>query len=415
MSSNSITWRVIGGALVAAAGLFAGGMAYAAEQGVAHGSHPRKAATVELGTSALMDGASRLWVVTKELDGDGKPMVALRQSSDLGRSWSPPRQVVQDAVTARGEERPRIALGAKGEIFILYTSPLTGYRNPHVGNIRFVRSTDGGKTFSEPLTVHAHRQDTVHAFGNMVVDKAGNLYVVWIDGRDAALARQGQQKYAGSAIYYAVSRDGGLSFSGDYKIADHSCECCRIALVLGPRGRPIAMWRHVFEGDIRDHAMAELRLDGKAEEIQRVTFDDWHIEACPHHGPALAWSEDGTRHQVWFNGKEDDAGGALYGAASAGGRQSKPVTLGSAQASHPDVATRGRRVAVAWKQFDGESTAVLMRVSDDGGSRWKQEELARTRGDSDRPRLISASQGIFLVWRTQDEGLRVLRVGKEGT
>jgi hypothetical protein len=283
---------------------------------------------------------------------------------------------------------------------------------PHIGNIRFVRSLDGGKTFSHPITVHANRDLITHAFGSMIVDRAGRIYIAWIDGRDAAEAKAHRESYAGSALYYAVSDDGGASFKGDYKVADHTCECCRISLTLNPEGNPIAFWRHVFAPNIRDHALAELTPTGKTQPAVRATFDDWRIDACPHHGPSAAYASDGTRHQVWFNGKDGEDGGVLYAATTAAGTLGKPVVLGTAQASHADVAVQGRQVAIVWKQFDGQSTGIIARLSDDGGATWDQKALARTAADSDKPYLIKTSSGIVLIWRTRNEGLRAIRTGK---
>jgi hypothetical protein len=367
----------------------------------------------ELGTSAAVDKEGRVWVATKEVI-EGGEYVVLRRSGDLGKTWSKPMKAMPtpEPVAAGGEERPKIAFGSKGEVYVTYTKPIA---KPHVGEIRFTRSLDGGRTFSSPVTVHANREVIAHAFGSMIVDRAGTIYVAWIDGRGAAHAKARGEPYRASAIYYAVSDDGGATFKGDYRIADHTCECCRISLALNPQGNPVAMWRHVFEPNVRDHALAELAPDGKTGPITRVTFDDWRIDACPHHGPSLAYAPDGTRHQVWFNGREGDTSGVLYAPASPAQESIKPVVLGGAQASHADVAVQDRQVAMVWKQFDGRATAVMAKVSNDGGATWKSRELARTSGDSDKPFLINSPAGILLVWRTRDEGVRVIRTATEAS
>jgi hypothetical protein len=398
------------GAFLLAALLGAAAGASAQDAG-RHGHGGGHAKSADLATSAAFDQDGRLWAVTKQLaNGDG--FVVVQSSGDLGKTWSEPRRVQQnpEPVAANGEARPHIAFGPKGEIYITYTKPVAP---PHIGDIRFVRSLDGGKTFSPPVTVHANRDVIVHSFESTLVDRAGRIYVAWIDGRDAVAAKAKQQGYKGSAVYYAVSGDGGASFRGDYKVADHSCECCRIGLALNAAGRPVAMWRHVFAPNVRDHALAELGENGATGPVQRATFDDWRIDACPHHGPSLAFAANGTRHQVWFNGKED-GGGAMYARANAAGVLGKPVVLGSAQASHPDVAVSGKLVAVAWKQFDGSATAILARVSSDGGATWREQELGRTAGESDQPRLVASPTSVVLVWRTQNEGIRVIPVGREG-
>ncbi len=378
------------------------------------GSHQHGATShqksLDLATSAAIDKEGRIWAVGKQTI-DGGQFVTIQSSTDMGRTWSALQRIQKnpEPVAANGEGRPHIAFGHKGEIYITYTKPVAF---PHIGDIRFVRSLDGGRTFSEPQTVHANRDVITHSFESMVVDRAGRIYVAWIDGRDSVAGKAKQERYIGSALYYAVSSDGGANFEGDYKVADHSCECCRIGLTVNPQGTPVAMWRHVFEPNIRDHAMAELGPDGKTQPIQRVTFDDWRIDACPHHGPSIAYGAGGTRHQVWFNGKEGDDGGALYAQTGSDGVLGKPTILGSSQASHPDVAVQGRQVAVVWKQFDGTSTAILGRISDDGGATWREQELARTTADSDQPRLVSSPSVIALVWRTQNEGIRVVSISK---
>lgn len=379
-----------------------------------HAQHKgMKSGRLELGTSAAVDAQGRLWVATVEpatserAEGQATGgYVVLQMSPDLGKTWSAAKRVQQapEPIEAAGESRPKLAFGTKDEIYIAYTKPLA---KPFTGEIRFVRSTDGGKTFSPPVTVHANRDLITHRFESLIVDREGRIYIAWVDKRDLQEAVARKQKYAGAALYYAVSEDGGTSFKGDYKIADHSCECCRIALALNPQGRPAALWRHVFEPNVRDHVLTELTPDGRPGTLQRASFDDWRIDACPHHGPALAYADDGTRHQTWFNVKEDE-GGVFYATADASGALGKPLRLGSAQASHADVAVRGREVVLAWKQFDGKTTAILSRLSNDGGQTWHEAELARTQGASDQPRLLNTPVGIALVWRTQNEGVQTV-------
>lgn len=377
----------------------------------ARAQHQHGGKRAELGISAAVDGAGTIWVASRESAGDAA-FLALQSSSDNGRSWTPPRKLTAEAITASGESRPKIAFGRQGEIFIAYTKPIA---KPHVGDIRFIRSTDGGRTFSAPVTVHAHREVTTHSFESMVVDRDGRIFIAWVDGRDADAAKARGERYAGSAIYYAVSDDGGARFKGDYKVADHSCECCRIGLALNLEGRPVALWRHVFAPNIRDHAMAELHANGSASPLQRASFDDWRVDACPHQGPAHAFAGDGRRHQVWFNGKEGSGGGVQYAAFAPDGARPVPVSLGSAQAAQADIALQGARVAIVWKQFDGAATAVLARRSDDGGATWQEHTLARTGGESGKPFLVHAPAGMLLVWRTEKEGIRALPVSGEKT
>lgn len=362
---------------------------------------------VELATGIAVDASGNFWMVSKETT-EGDQYLVLQGSTDGGRSWSAPRRIQSEpeAVSADGENRPKLAFGPQGQMYITYTKPLA---KPYTGDIRFVRSLDGGKTFSPPRTVHANRDLITHRFESMVVDKTGRIYIAWIDKRDLEAATARKEKYSGAAVYYAVSDDAGNTFKGDYKLADHSCECCRIAMALTPDDKAVALWRHVFEPNARDHAIAVLALDGKGTAMARATFDDWRIDACPHHGPGLAYADDGTRHQVWFNLKGEE-GGVFHASVSPDGVMGKPQRLGTAQAAHADVAVLGKQVVLAWRQFDGKGTAILGKHSTDGGLTWSDMELARTAQASDQPRLLKTRTGIVLAWRTQQEGMRIVPV-----
>lgn len=392
--------------LAAAAGL----AGLASPAGAQHAGHGAAAKRAELGFSAASAPDGKLWVLSKAAGPDG-PALTLRSSIDEGRSWLGAQTVrTGEAVAASGESRPKIAIGRAGELYIAYTKPVA---RPHIGDIRFMRSLDGGVSFSAPVTVHANRDVTTHSFESMIVAGDGRIYIAWVDGRDADAARARGERYAGSAIYYAVSSDGGASFRGDYKVADHSCECCRIGLALDARGTPVAFWRHIFAPNIRDHALSSLSPSGSVSAPARATFDDWRIDACPHHGPALAFGADGTRHQVWFSGDERN-GGVRYAAATGDKQVKTPGAIGSAQAAHADLALRGERIAIVWKEADAQATAIMARLSMDGGKTWRQTEAARTAGDSSKPYLVAAPSGMLLAWNTAEEGMRIVPLGRQG-
>lgn len=172
------------------------------------------------------------------------------------------------------------------------------------------------------------------------------------------------------------------------------------------------MWRHVFEPNLRDHALSELNADGNTAPLIRTTFDEWRIDACPHHGPSVAFDHDGRRHQTWFNVKADE-GGVFYAATNSKGVLNEPMRLGNAQAEHADVIVTGNTVAIAWKQFDGNASVILAKRSDDAGNTWQDLSIAKTLGNSDQPHLLATPTGPALVWRTQNEGIQIIPFGSK--
>ncbi len=392
---------------------FGAGMALPARahDSTGHAGAPGAARSARaLATSATFDAQGRLWVAyPSPIAADGaSPQLAnivLQWSADGGASWSRPQPVLRqpEAVEANGEGRPKLAFGPAGQLYLTFTSPLA---KPHTGNIRFVRSVDGGATFSAPVTLQSDRNVTGHRFDSLIVDRRGRVYIAWIDKRDGDAAKLAQRPYRGAAIYYTVSQDEGRSFAPDAKVADHCCECCRIALALDAQGDVIAMWRHIFAPNVRDHAMAHLSPSGVAGPLLRASVDNWRIDACPHHGPGLAFDGDGRRHQVWFTAGGDDSG-VMYGAVDASGALGHPVRLGATAAEHAEIAANGRHIAAVWKEFDGNTTRIHARHSFDGGASWQLAMLASSQGSSDQPRLAQRGQQIWLVWHTANEGLLV--------
>lgn len=355
---------------------------------------------VELGSSAAFDATGRLLAVTKQ----GEHLLLYR-STDQGTSWSAPVTVnaAPEPISSDGENRPKILFAPDGGVLVSWTRPLG---KPNTGEVRLARSSDGGASFAPPFTVHRDRQEITHRFETMALGGDGRLYLAWIDKRDLEAAKTAQQPYRGAAIYAAVSDDGGKSFKPEVKVADHSCECCRIAMAVDGDGAPLLLWRHVFAPNERDHALAKLKPDGTPSgSVERATFDRWQVDGCPHHGPALAVAPDGARHAVWFNQKEGK-GRVFYGRLVGGGVEGQRF-VGGEQAARADIVIAGRRIAIVWKEFDGERTQLRAEISADGGDTFKPLELGAAAGASDHPRAIRHGDDLFAYWHTEREGKRV--------
>src|SRR5580704_1687443 len=90
------------------------------------------------------------------------------------------------------------------------------------GNIRFARSTNGGKSFEAAIDLNsdAAQPPISRAFESIVVDSKGRIYVAWIDERNKTA------KDRGAEIWMASSDDGGKPFTHDRKILSDVCECC---------------------------------------------------------------------------------------------------------------------------------------------------------------------------------------------
>ncbi len=357
-----------------------------------------------LGASAAFDSHGRLWLVTAR---DGH--VLLRHSDDLGKTLSAPVKVnaIAESIYDEGENRPKIAFGPADQIYVTWSHPLA---KPWTGYVRFARSLDGGRHFSEPVTVNHDRAQITHRFDALAVAGNGDIVVAWIDKRDQEKASANGKPYLGAAIYYSWSNDGGASFASDRKLMDHSCECCRIALARGKDGEVAAFFRGVFGDNVRDHAFAGLPTSGRAATPQRATFDDWQIAACPHQGPGLAINAEGVRHAVWYEAAHGPA--IWYGQLDPGHSPHQTLKLAGRGASHADVAVQGRSVWVTWIQVSAAGYTLMLRDSHDGGTHFDAARVVATSNVAvGSPQLLLRENAAYVAWNTA-AGFRLVPVGQ---
>lgn len=369
----------------------------------AHEAHTHgSSAPPALAISVAFDDQGRLWRASVK---HGQLLVDF--SVDHGKSFSPPVTINSspEKIGAEGELRPKIAFGPEGHLYLSWTQPLA---KPYAGHIRFSRSTDGGKSFSAPATVNRDVQEITHRFDTMTVTPDGRVWLAWIDKRDLVAARAAGQPYEGAAVYYAVSGDGGASFAIERKASDASCECCRIAMLPAPDGDVVALWRQVFPGGIRDHAIARLS-PAAASEVHRASFGGWKIDACPHHGPALAQGGDRDWHMAWYDG--GDSHGLYYARMDGTVWESSPQRRFGrveAQAGHPALLSLNGRVWFVWKEIDAQGATIWGTHSADDGRNWGESTLLdRAEGATDYPFLIADGTRPYLSWNTE-AGYRLL-------
>ncbi|MBN2255203.1 MAG: exo-alpha-sialidase, partial [Deltaproteobacteria bacterium] len=224
-------------------------------------------------------------------------------------------------------------------------------------------------------------------------------------------AQKQGKAFNGTSLYYTWSDDGGRSFHPDKKIADSTCQCCRLQTAFDKDGLPVVIWRHIFHDNIRDHALVKFEDWSRPAPLVRLSRENWRIDACPHHGPGLSIGEDGRYHAVWFN-NAPEFHGLFYAYSNDHGQHfSVPLRFGDYEkgAAHPHVLSQGEKVTVVWKEFDGKSTRILSMESPDGGVSWYDPKIvARTSGSSDNPFLLTDSEHRYLSWQTEKEGYRLL-------
>jgi hypothetical protein len=371
---------------------------------LSHSSYSEEAKPDQkLFSAAAFGSDGRLWRVMPSQDA-----VVVDYSLDYGKTFSKPVQVnpKPQAMNFWDENPLSITVDKQGRVYVLYFADdkqdYTSY---------FSQSADGSH-FSTPVKVSTKADGFIHYQTEMSVDDAGKAHFMWHDTRDEA-----EYKKTGGgdlSIYYASLTEGKMDTTpADHRIASNICSCCRSAMVLGKDGNPVILARFVYPDNIRDHGLFTVSAGGIASEHWRVTYDDWKIDGCPTHGPALSISDNGRYHMAWFSQGTKQSGLFYAWSGDNGKTFSKPFAIGNADKlpGRPDVLALGNKVALVWKEFDGKITTINAIVSEDGGLRWSlQKQLASSAAASNHPALLNDGKRIFLAWHSADKGFQLIRV-----
>jgi len=331
--------------------------------------------------------------------------VYFARSKDLGQSWTLPVRIGDAASGFDGgaDARPQLVADAAGHVLIAYDTFKDAHWN---AEIWLASSSDGGAHFDAPRAF----EPTAVSQRLPVLDVAasGKILMAWQDKR-----LSGPQKLPGASIGYAWSSDGGRTFSPSQLAAKASCECCRIGVTNTPDGLPILAFRTIFPGEVRDHVILRFLPSGAPGQPQRVSVDDWVTDACPHQGPSIAVSANGTVHVAWYTRGNARQGLFYANAKSDASTFGAPQRLGNPDdvASRPFVYVHGDRVWRVWKKFDGHASQVLIQHSRNDGRDWSAPAvIASAAGRSDHPLLLGDRDHVFLSWLSGEHGYQLIEL-----
>lgn len=371
--------------------------------GAACGRSEPPLSPIELASAATDRGATPMLAVTADGDrvlswvaddpASGREALFV-QVTPAGTAAPEPFVVVRDSlggIEPHGEAPPRVVAAPDGAIYALYTvgREVPGQRFPRSA-LRFTRSLDGGRTWSEPVSVNEGERFGSHNFHALLGAAGGRVYAAWLSaGRE------------GSSVWLRSSADGGRTWDSARSIdLGEACPCCRTGLALGPEGNLYVSWRKVFPGDVRDVVVMRSVDGGRTWDAPvRPREDGWVFAGCPHAGPSLEVDADGAVHIGWWTGKEGEAG--VYYARSIDGGQSftaVPLATGARAApAHVQLATGPFGVIVAWDDGLTGTPRILMRGAR-SGTAFGPEWVVSGEGAASFPVLAVDGDSVTIAW-----------------
>lgn len=216
--------------------------------------------------------------------------ISYRRSDDVGKTFSEPIALPLVNAMSLGMRRgPRIAVT---DSTICVTAIGGKQGKGRDGDLLSIVSTDGGKTWSEPVMVNDAADAAREGLHAMASGPQNSLCCVWLDLRTKS-----------SEVMASTSKDGGKTWSKNttvYRSPDGSvCECCHPSVAIDPKGGVVVQWRNSLSG-ARDLYVASSSDGGKTfGDATKLGKGSWPLDGCPMDGGAIATSADGTFASVW--------------------------------------------------------------------------------------------------------------------
>lgn len=279
---------------------------------------------------------------------------------------------------------------------------------PEGYDIRVVRSTDRGVTWSTPISPHRDGTKTQHGFVSMIAAGGDRVLMSWLDGRRASSAASNTSADAAhdhesapmtlrSAV---INRTNEIS--EELEIDERTCSCCQTDMARWD-DMALIVYRDRTNDEIRDISVA--RRSATRWGLPKSIHDDgWKIEGCPVNGPAI--SVGNSKGLVFWPTLVNDQMTLRYVVADS------PEALTNGPRMHQlqlPAAPSGRVDAVVW--YDGflltwisrarDRPAVEVAVLDKNGQLKLGTPIAEPalRGRSTGfPRIASNGKRALIVW-----------------
>ena len=335
---------------------------------------------------------------------EGKQDLFLTRSRNIGDSFSKSVRTNSETgeVKAHGENGPILRQGKGRGLFAAW-----------VGNrdIKFARSLNFGKSFTPGIKVND--ANGKGSFMAMEVGPNGEVFVVWLDGRDKK-----KNSIGTTSIYLARSMDKGRSFSKNIKISGEICPCCRPSIAFGSNGKVFVSWRHVYKDNERVIVVASSNDGGETwGEPVRVTSKGWKINGCAHSGPTMKYI-NGKLFLAWYTAAEGQVNLKMTVSRDNGRTfiPAKNIQGSVVDANHPHMEVFGDAVWIIFQGRDpqieggwGQHRAWVVQASNDGVLS-EPHSLPTAGGGVVYPHLFKGHGGrVYAMWtEVNDKGPHVI-------
>ncbi|QOV91791.1 sialidase family protein [Humisphaera borealis] len=303
---------------------------------------------------AAIDSRGRLHLMYVK----GDPMAAdayYVRSDDGGATFTKPIRVNSgpESVIVTGTVRgPHLSVGRGDRIHVAWMG--SSKAEPKSGKLApmlYTRLNDAGDAFEPQRNVGAGHPG-LDGGGSVAADADGNVYVAW-----HAPAHPGKSEgEEGRQVWISRSQDDGKTFAPETAANPQPngvCACCGMRIYCGDKGRVLILYRSASQAIHRDIQM--LVSDDHGKSFQVAVADPWQVATCVMSTAACtSVAADGGRSlaAAW-----ETTGQIRVALLTAGA--TKPTVMMSVPGDgksrkHPSVAANSRgQILVAWAEGTG--------------------------------------------------------------
>jgi hypothetical protein len=330
---------------------------------------------------------------------DGTNRIMLAKSTDRGNTFSKPANLTSGI--GKDSETPSVA--AFGNIvYVVWTD-----NSPGNFDIFFIKSTDGGNTFSKPLNLS--NDPGLSYLPKIATNGKNNVYVVWTDNSPGNYN-----------ILFTRSLDGGASFDKPIILGNLKGVSNFPNIAASGNDTVYVVWSHKNNTD----------FDPSNTENQTQTYDIFftksldlgHTFSKPvnlsndpanSQSPAVAVSEMGTVYVVWSDNSIGTYETFFTKSLDLGHTFSKVSVISSnlARSISPSISTYGNNVYVVWNDNTfGNSKIFFTKSLDDGSTFNEASNINEDLGISGVAQITIAPEvgNVYLIWQDNATGNSVI-------
>ena len=325
---------------------------------------------------------------------------ALKFSVRQGKNWSRPQIVAQgENWFVNWADFPSMVAFKDGSL-AAHWLPMSG-EGSYAYDVNLAFSPDG-KNWGKAIVPHRDGTQTEHGFVSLLPWDDGQLFTVWLDGRNFAEGGNGHDGNRAPThemtLRFAITSKNG-ELSNETVLDERICDCCPTSTVRTPNGA-LVVYRDRSEKEIRDISIVRYQ-DGVWSEPQTLYKDNWEIAGCPVNGPAIAvqgekvavawftWANEIARVKVIFSNDE----GRTFG---------EPIVVddGDPVGRVDTVMLPDGGVFVSWMENIGNNAELRVRRV-----HWdctKDESITVTKSSKERasgmPKMVRRGDEIYFAW-----------------